>query len=59
MRAGGISAETLYSHLFSGEEGWLVAFSGERHGDPRRLDVLRMVEKEEREGIRALLGGAA
>ena len=31
----------------------------ERHMDPRRLAFLRMVEEEERDGIRALLGGAA
>jgi len=31
----------------------------ERHMDPRRLAFLRMVEKEEREGIKALLRGAA
>jgi len=27
--------------------------------DPRRLDLLRTVEDEERGGIKALLGGAA
>ena len=37
----------------------LVGEAIERHMDSRRLDFLRMVEKEEREGIRALLGGAA
>jgi hypothetical protein len=31
----------------------------ERHMDPRRLAFLRMVEQEERDGIRAVLGGAA
>ena len=31
----------------------------ERHMGPRRLAFLRMVEEEERDGIRALLGGAA
>jgi hypothetical protein len=31
----------------------------ERHMDPRRLALLRMVEQEEREGIRALFGGAS
>jgi hypothetical protein len=37
----------------------LVRDAIERHMDPRRLAFLRMVEQEEREGIRALLGGAA
>ena len=37
----------------------LVREAIERHMDPRRLAFLRMVEQEEREGIRALLGGAA
>jgi hypothetical protein len=37
----------------------LVREAIERHIDPRRLAFLRMVEQEEREGIRALLGGAA
>ncbi len=37
----------------------LVAGAIEQHMDSRRLDFLRMVEKEEREGIKALLGGAA
>jgi hypothetical protein len=37
----------------------LVSEAIERHMDPRRLAFLRMVEEEEREGIRALLGGAA
>lgn len=31
----------------------------ERHMDPRRLEIQRIAEREEREGIRALLGGAA
>jgi hypothetical protein len=37
----------------------LVKEAIERHMDPRRLAFLRMVEQEERDGIRALLGGAA
>jgi hypothetical protein len=37
----------------------LVRDAIERHMDPRRLAFLRMVEQDEREGIRALLGGAA
>jgi 5S rRNA maturation endonuclease (ribonuclease M5) len=37
----------------------LVRDAIERHMDPRRLELLRMVEQEEREGIRALFGGAA
>jgi hypothetical protein len=37
----------------------LVREAIERHMDPRRLAFLRMVEEEERDGIRALLGGAA
>jgi len=37
----------------------LVREAIERHMDPRRLDLLRMVEEAERDGIRALLGGAA
>jgi hypothetical protein len=37
----------------------LVREAIERHMDPRRLAFLRMVEQEERDGIRALLGGAA
>lgn len=37
----------------------LVRGAIERHMDPRRLELLRMVEQEEREGIRALFGGAA
>jgi hypothetical protein len=37
----------------------LVRDAIERHMDPRRLAFLRMVEQEERAGIRALLGGAA
>lgn len=37
----------------------LVREATERHMDPRQLDLLRMVEEEERDGIRALLGGAA
>jgi len=35
----------------------LVREAIERHMDPRRLAVLRMVEQEERDGIRELLGG--
>ena len=37
----------------------LVREAIERHMDPRRLALLRMVEHEEREGIRALFGGLA
>jgi hypothetical protein len=37
----------------------LVREAIERHMDPRRLAFLQMVEEEERDGIRALLGGAA
>jgi hypothetical protein len=37
----------------------LVREAIERHMDPRRLALLQMVEEEERDGIRALLGGAA
>jgi len=37
----------------------LVREAIERHMGPRRLDLLHMVEQEERDGIRALLGGAA
>jgi len=37
----------------------LVREAIEQHMNPRRLAFLRMVEQEEREGIRALLGGAA
>ena len=37
----------------------LVSEAIERHMDPRRLAFLQMVEEEERDGIRALLGGAA
>jgi hypothetical protein len=37
----------------------LVREAIERHMDPRRPAFLRMVEQEERDGIRALLGGAA
>jgi hypothetical protein len=37
----------------------LVRDAIERHMDPRRLELLRMVEQEEREGIRALFGGVA
>ena len=37
----------------------LVRDAIERHMDPQRLELLRMVEQEEREGIRALFGGAA
>jgi hypothetical protein len=37
----------------------LVREAVERHMDPRRLAFLRMVEEEERDGIRALLGDAA
>ena len=37
----------------------LVRGAIERHMHPRRLAFLRMVEREERDGIRALLGGAA
>jgi 5S rRNA maturation endonuclease (ribonuclease M5) len=37
----------------------LVRGTIERHMDPRRLAFLRMVEEEERDGIRALHGGAA
>jgi hypothetical protein len=37
----------------------LVRDAIERHMDPRRLALLRMVEQEEREGIRALFGGAS
>ena len=34
----------------------LVRAAIERHMNPRRLDLLRMVEEQERDGIRALLG---
>jgi hypothetical protein len=34
----------------------LVRAAVERHMDPRRLTLLRMVEEQERDGIRALLG---
>src|SRR5215203_1617916 len=37
----------------------LVSEAIERHMEPRRLAFLQMVEEEERDGIRALLGGAA
>jgi GNAT superfamily N-acetyltransferase len=37
----------------------LVGEAIERHMDPRRLAFLRMVEQEERDGIRALLGAAS
>jgi GNAT superfamily N-acetyltransferase len=37
----------------------LVGEAIERHMDPRRLAFLRMVEQEERNGIRALLGAAS
>lgn len=37
----------------------LVRAAIERHMDPRRLETMRMVESEERDGIRALFGGAA
>jgi len=37
----------------------LVREAIESHIDPRRLALMRMVEEEEREGIRALMGGAA
>ena len=37
----------------------LVRDAIERHIDPRRLALLRMVEQEERDGIRALFGGAS
>ena len=37
----------------------LVRDAIERHMGPQRLELLRMVEQEEREGIRALFGGAA
>lgn len=37
----------------------LVRDAIERHMDPRRLAFLQMVEEEERDGIRVLLGGAA
>ncbi len=37
----------------------LVRDAVERHMDPRRLSTLRMIEREERDGIRKLLGGAA
>jgi hypothetical protein len=37
----------------------LVREAIELHMDPRRLAFLRMVEQEERDGIRSLLGGAA
>ncbi|MBA2692324.1 MAG: hypothetical protein H0U65_07510 [Rubrobacter sp.] len=37
----------------------LVGEAIERHMDSRRLEVMRMIEREERDGIRALFGGAA
>jgi len=37
----------------------LVRAAIERHMDPRRLEMLRMIEQEEREGIRKLFGSAA
>lgn len=37
----------------------LVRETIERHMDPRRLSTLRMIEREERDGIRNLFGGAA
>lgn len=37
----------------------LVRDAIESHVDPRRLELMRMIEEEEREGIRALMGGAA
>lgn len=37
----------------------LVSEAIEQHMDPRRLSTLRMIEREERDGIRALFGGAA
>ena len=37
----------------------LVREAIERHMDPRRLSKLRMIEHEERDGIRKLFGGAA
>lgn len=37
----------------------LVRSAIERHMDPRRLEMMRMVEREERDGIRAIFGGAA
>lgn len=37
----------------------LVRDSVERHMDARRLEVLRMVEQEERQGLIELFGGAA
>ena len=37
----------------------LVRDAIERHMDPRRLELLRMVEQEERAGIRVLFGGLA
>jgi GNAT superfamily N-acetyltransferase len=37
----------------------LVGEAIERHMDPRRLAFLRMVEQEERDGIKALLGAAS
>ena len=37
----------------------LVREAIEQHMDPRRLSMLRMIEREERDGIRKLFGGAA
>ena len=37
----------------------LVREAIEQHMDPRRLSTLRMIEREERDGIRKLFGGAA
>ena len=37
----------------------LVREAIEQHMDPRRLSTLRMIEREERDGLRKLFGGAA
>ncbi len=37
----------------------LIRGAIEQHMDPRRLETMRMVEREERDGIRKLFGSAA